>query len=269
MALSSPEPEDGDVVRSRRERVDPDFKFAFSSNGPDVKILIASSDDEKENKINNNRNDKDQEFTRLSNFLPHRFDPDDLMPKDAPILLEPHRNDLSFCSDSCNSNANDGEENLKYATLDATNMSYAPYSMCLSGVALVDVEGKIYRGSYMESTAYNSSVQPVQAVIVAYIARGGGGYERIVRAVLVEKVEGVIKQEHAARLLLLCISPKCEFKVKTIKKINKVTKSSKVKVGNYSKEVGASKNDIDVGSEELWDDILGLEVAGEDLNIVR
>ncbi|KAK8559044.1 hypothetical protein V6N12_042332 [Hibiscus sabdariffa] len=180
---------------------------------PDVKILIASSDDEKENKINNNCNDKDQEFTPLSNFLPHRFVPDDLLPKDAPLLLEPHRNGLSFCPDSCNSSTDGGEENLKYVALDAANMSYAPYSGCPSGVALVDVEGKIYKGSYMESSAYNPSVQPVQAAIMAYIARGGGGYERIVGAVLVEKAEGVIKQEHAARLLLQCISPKCEFKV--------------------------------------------------------
>ncbi|KAL4320132.1 hypothetical protein GQ457_18G012720 [Hibiscus cannabinus] len=180
---------------------------------PDVKILIASDDDdEKENKTNINCNDKDREFTPLSNFLPNRFGPDDLLPKDAPLLLEPHRNGLSFCSDSRNSNTDDGEDNLKYAALDAANMSYAPYSGCPSGVALVDVEGKIYKGSYMESAAYNPSVQPVQAAIVAYMARGGGGYERIVGAVLVEKAEGVIKQEDAARLILQCISPKCEFK---------------------------------------------------------
>ncbi|KAG4136210.1 hypothetical protein ERO13_D08G266301v2 [Gossypium hirsutum] len=93
-------------------------------------------------------------------------------------------------------------------------MSYAPYSGCPSGVALIDVEGKIYKGSYMESAAYNPSLPPVQAAIVAYVASGGGGgYERIVRAVLVEKSDAVIKQEHTARLLLQCISPKCEVKV--------------------------------------------------------
>ncbi|GMI83922.1 cytidine deaminase 1 [Hibiscus trionum] len=182
-------------------------------DAPDVKILIASSDDEKENKINNNCNEKDQEFTPLSHFLPHRFGPDDLLPKDAPLLLESHPNGLSFCSDFSRSNTEGGEENLKNAALDAANMSYAPYSGCPSGVALVDVEGKIYKGSYMESAAYNPSMAPVQAAIVAYVARGGGGYERIVGAVLVEKAEGVIKQEDAARLLLQCISPKCEFKV--------------------------------------------------------
>ncbi|KAH1105475.1 hypothetical protein J1N35_009243 [Gossypium stocksii] len=181
--------------------------FQELRGAPDVKMLITSSDDEKENKISNTCNDKDQEFTPLSHFLPHRFGPDDLLGKDAPLLLEPRRNGLSFTSDG-------GEKGeLKYAALDAANMSYAPYSGCPSGVALIDVEGKIYKGSYMESAAYNPSLPPVQAAIVAYVASGGGGgYERIVRAVLVEKSDAVIKQEHTARLLLQCISPKCEVK---------------------------------------------------------
>ncbi|XWS26709.1 hypothetical protein CRYUN_Cryun26dG0053600 [Craigia yunnanensis] len=177
---------------------------------PDVKILITSSEDEKENKINNNYYDKDQdqEFTPLSHFLPHRFGPDDLLEKDVPLLLEPHRNGLSFCSDLCNGKIN-GEDDLKYAALDAANMSHAPYSGCPSGVALVGVEGNIYKGSYMESAAYNPSLPPVQAALVACVASGGeGGYERIVGAVLVEKADAVIKQEHSARLLLQCISPK-------------------------------------------------------------
>ncbi|PPR80264.1 hypothetical protein GOBAR_AA40456 [Gossypium barbadense] len=182
--------------------------FQELRGAPDVKMLITSSDDEKENKISNTCNDKDQEFTPLSHFLPHRFGPDDLLGKDAPLLLEPRRNGLSFTSDG-------GEyDELKHAALDAANMSYAPYSGCPSGVALIDVEGKIYKGSYMESAAYNPSLPPVQAAIVAYVATGGGGgYERIVRAVLVEKSDAVIKQEHTARLLLQCISPKCEVKV--------------------------------------------------------
>lgn len=97
--------------------------------------------------------------------------------------------------------------------LEAANNSHAPYSGCPSGVALMDCEGKVYRGSYVESAAYNPSLLPVQAALVAYIAGGGGGYERIVAAALVEK-EGVkVIQEDTARLLLKKISPKCEFRV--------------------------------------------------------
>lgn len=66
----------------------------------------------------------------------------------------------------------------------------------------------------MESAAYNPSMGPVQAALVAYVAGGdGGGYEKIVAAVLVEKDGVEVKQEHTARLLLQMISPKCEFRV--------------------------------------------------------
>ncbi|TYJ02390.1 hypothetical protein E1A91_A13G225600v1 [Gossypium mustelinum] len=180
----------------------------------DVNILITATEKENENKTINNRNDKDMQFAPLSHFLPHRFGPDDLLEKDVPLLLEPHRNGLSFCSDTRNGEINGDGDNSKYAALEAANASHAPYSGCPSGVALVDVEGKIYKGSYMESAAYNPSLPPVQAALVAYVASGGGGgYERIVTAVLVEKADAVIKQEHTAKLLLQCISPKCEFKV--------------------------------------------------------
>lgn len=133
------------------------------------------------------------------------------------MLLEPHHNKLSFLSDTqiklCNGVCAVGGE-LRYAALEAANSSHAPYSGCPSGVALVDCEGKVYTGSYMESAAFNPSMGPVQAALVAYVANGdGGGYERIVGAVLVEKEEAVVKQEQTARLLLQAISPKCEFKV--------------------------------------------------------
>ncbi|GMI82670.1 hypothetical protein HRI_001936300 [Hibiscus trionum] len=51
-------------------------------------------------------------------------------------------------------------------------------------------------------------------------------------------------------------------------KINEVAKSSKGKVGEYSKETDDSDDDIDVEIEELGDDVLNLEAAGEGLNAV-
>ncbi|GLT47831.1 hypothetical protein SLA2020_214930 [Shorea laevis] len=178
---------------------------------PDINILIISSQNE-----NNNGNPKgdmanSKEFNPLSHYLPERFGPDDLLGKDVPLLLESHDNALSFSEFA---NGEITGKDLKYAALNAANMSHAPYSGCPSGVALVDVEGKVYKGSYMESAAYNPSLGPVQAAIVAYVANGGGGgYEKIVGAVLVEKADALIKQEHTARLLLQCISPNCELKV--------------------------------------------------------
>ncbi|CAI0628340.1 unnamed protein product [Linum tenue] len=161
---------------------------------PGIRILI--TDD------NNNRRYQD-----LSTILPHRFGPDDLLSKDVPLILERHNNDLALVIPPLE------EEDLKLEALEAANRSHAPYSKCPSGVALMDCEGKVYRGSYMESAAYNPSLGPVQAAIVAYIVGGGAGYERIVAAALVEK-EGVpVMQEATARLLLATVAPKCELKV--------------------------------------------------------
>lgn len=101
---------------------------------------------------------------------------------------------------------------MKLAALEAANKSHAPYSGSPSGVALVDSDGGIYKGSYMESAAYNPSMGPVQAALVSYVAYGGGGdYRGIVGAVLVEKEGAVVKQEETAKLLLKSISPECQF----------------------------------------------------------
>lgn len=160
-------------------------------------------------------------FTPLSHFLPHRFGPENLLSKHLPFLLEPHHNGLSFLTNSQPNGltttaaaANANLDSLRYAALDAANKSHAPYSGCPSGVALVDADGNIHKGSYAESAAYNPSIGPAQAALVAYIANGGGrGYENIVAAVLVEMESAIVKQEHAARLLFQTISPRCEFKV--------------------------------------------------------
>lgn len=102
---------------------------------------------------------------------------------------------------------------MREAALEAANNAHAPYSGCPSAVALMDCEGKVYRGSYIESAAYNPSLGPVQAALVAYVAGEGGGYEKIVGSVLVEKEGAKVRQEDTARLLLKAVSPECEFRV--------------------------------------------------------
>ncbi|XP_060188691.1 cytidine deaminase 1-like [Lycium barbarum] len=112
-----------------------------------------------------------------------------------------------------NGSDKNGSTLLRIAASEAANDSHAPYSGCPSGVALMDCEGKIYRGSYVESAAYNPSLGPVQAALVAFVARGGGGYEQIVAAALVEKEGAKVRQEDTARLFLKLVSPKCDLKV--------------------------------------------------------
>lgn len=194
--------------------------------------------------------DKSIPFKPLSEFLPSPFGPSDLLDEDSPLLLEPHNNCLCLKS-TLATNANDDpskirpnlcngetekslnfDENgkisngfceryeekneillLKTAALEAANNAHAPYSGCPSGVALMDCDGKVYRGSYSESAAYNPSLGPLQGALVAYIAGGGGGYERIVAAALVEMENPIVSQEDAAKLLLKKISPNCKFRV--------------------------------------------------------
>ncbi|XP_010269027.1 PREDICTED: cytidine deaminase 1-like [Nelumbo nucifera] len=183
----------------------------------DINILVTSTENEGDNR-------EDVAFRPMSHFLPQRFGPDDLLNKDVPLLLEPHHNGLTFSDDhdEINGEANRCYSNdsvvadynkLKYAALEAANKSHAPYSGCPSGVALMDMEGKIYKGSYAESAAYNPSLGPVQAALVVYVAAGGGGYEKIVAGALVEKEGAVVGQEGTARLLLQSVSPRCDFVV--------------------------------------------------------
>lgn len=180
---------------------------------------------------------KPPNFMPLLKFLPNPFGPHDLLDQETPLLLEQHNNglDLLHLDDSCtdidseiltngnddsgrlsNGNCEKHEKNeylLREAALEAANNAHAPYSGCPSGVALMDCEGKVYKGSYVESAAYNPSLGPVQAALVAFVARGGGDYDRIVAAALVENKSAKVRQEDTARMLLKVISSKCEFRV--------------------------------------------------------
>lgn len=167
------------------------------------------------------------DYKPISSILPIPFGPYDLLDQETPLILEKHDNLLSLRDDKLiiqNENKLDlpngyhdliekNENTLKTAALAAARGSHSPYSGCPSGVALMDCEGKVYKGSYMESAAYNPSVMPVQAALVAYMVAGGGGYERIVAAMLVEKEAVAVRQEETARLMLKCIAPKCELRV--------------------------------------------------------
>ncbi|WVZ24448.1 hypothetical protein V8G54_002992 [Vigna mungo] len=155
----------------------------------DVNILITS--------------DETPQFTPLSHFLPHQFGPHDLLSPDTPLLLETHHNALTFLSNQTN-------DKLKNVALEAANKSHAPYTASPSGVALLDCYGNLHKGSYLESAAFNPSLGPVQAALIAFVT-AGGDFDDIVDAVLVEKEDAAVKQEQTARLLLHSISPDCNF----------------------------------------------------------
>lgn len=153
-------------------------------------------------------------YKSLLSLLPNPFGPCDLLDQETPLILENHKNGLCLVENESLANGFGQDcEKLRFLALEAANASHAPYSHCPSGVALMDVNGKFYKGCYMESAAYNPSLGPVQAALVAFIASGGGGYDEIVAAVVVEKEEAVVRQEDTARLLLRMVSPNCDFRV--------------------------------------------------------
>ncbi|PKA55887.1 cytidine deaminase [Apostasia shenzhenica] len=164
------------------------------------------------------------EYRPLSYFLPNPFGPSDLLKEDVPLLLESHCNYLieeGEKEEEICKGLGEMEERLRAAALMAAREAHAPYSGCPSGFALADGKGRVYAGAYMESAAYNPSLGPVQAAIVAYMvaggSRGGGGEggvgEGLVAAVLAEKEHAAVSQETTARVLLAAVAPKARFSV--------------------------------------------------------
>lgn len=167
---------------------------------PKIKILLTDP------------NGDNVSFVSLENLLPRRLSPDSLLPENVPRILEPRYNGLTLSDPDVPYRYS----NLKPVSLASANRSYAPYSKCPSGVALVDRQGNVYRGWYMESVAYNPSLGPVQEALVHYMICGGGGdggFKEIIGEVLVEKKDAEVRQEQTARMLLETIAPNCDFKV--------------------------------------------------------
>lgn len=170
-------------------------------------------------------------FRPLSSFLPRPFGPPDLLHKDHPLLLEPHDNKIAVLDDDddgeeeaeaagrgriCNGIGGGVEKQLKAAAEKAARAAHAPYSKCPAGFAVVDGKGRVYAGSYEESAAYNPSLGPVQAAVVAYVAAGGAGAGEacgFVAAALVEAEGAAVSHEGTARIFLAAVAPQAHLKV--------------------------------------------------------
>jgi len=48
---------------------------------------------------------------------------------------------------------------------------YAPYTECVSGVAIITSDGKVYSGGYVESAAFNPSLTPFHAAWAAAVCK--------------------------------------------------------------------------------------------------
>lgn len=123
---------------------------------------------------------------RLAQLLPARFGPLDLLEADSePLLLQPQDRSLSWEPSAVQALAGNGgggsscHAAAAQAALAAARQSYAPYSRCYSGAAVVTASGQVYSGSYLESAAYNPGLHPLQAALVAAVKDGLPSYQQV------------------------------------------------------------------------------------------
>lgn len=133
----------------------------------------------------------------LPDFLPQAFGPDDLGIEAR--LLSPQAHDLWFeASDDC-----------AKAALDAANASYAPYSGCPAGLGIELLDGRVFAGRLAENAAYSPTQGPIEATL-ALVTLGGGQWEEMARAILVQR-PGVIDHTAETLAVLDAIAPRCEL----------------------------------------------------------
>ncbi|RLM91944.1 cytidine deaminase 1-like [Panicum miliaceum] len=155
------------------------------------------------------------EWRTVASLLLRPFGPHDLLPEDVPLVLEPHDNPLGDPVPAVANGfaAGDLEARLREAAEAAARASHAPYSECPSGFAVADGDGRIYAGGCLESAAYNPTLGPVQAAIIAMVAAGGGPAGDVVAAALVEKERAAVAQETTARIFLDAVAPHASLHV--------------------------------------------------------
>ncbi|KAJ1285086.1 hypothetical protein BS78_03G254500 [Paspalum vaginatum] len=158
------------------------------------------------------------EWRTVASLLLRPFGPHDLLPENVPLVLEPHDNALGdpVAAPAAAANGFAGDDlraRLREAAEAAARAGHAPYSECPSGFAVADGVGRIYAGGCLESAAYNPTLGPVQAAIIAMVAAGGGPAGDVVAAALVEKERAAVAQEATARVFLDAVAPHASLHV--------------------------------------------------------
>ncbi|CAL8468160.1 g7699 [Coccomyxa elongata] len=151
----------------------------------------------------------------LDDILVDKFCPSDLIePGTTPLLLEPQRNNVCLAEDfSATAASSVVTQEAVHAAVDAAVQSYAPYSRCPAGLALVTTSGRVYGGGVIESCAYNPTLNPLQSAYIAFAAAGEGEFSQVCGAVLVELPGSAVSHEHSTRTALATIAPGAELTV--------------------------------------------------------
>ena len=131
--------------------------------------------------------------TTLTDLLPGAFGPKELG-VDGGLLSVPRRN-FQWLKEPAS------HDQSAIAALQAAAVSYAPYTQAFAGAALTTRAGSTYSGPYLENAAFNPSLSPLQAAMVAARA-GGAAIEEVAAATLVQVSHSRIDHAAAARLVL-------------------------------------------------------------------
>jgi cytidine deaminase len=133
----------------------------------------------------------------LAELLPQAFGPTELGRTPQLLRAGPHGLTLESAS----------EDPLVALALAAADRSSAPYSGAFAGVAVSTDDGRSFAGAVAESVAYNPTLAPMQAALIA-AHHGGALLERIERAVLVELDHSQVTQFEGAKAVLACVAPR-------------------------------------------------------------
>lgn len=139
----------------------------------------------------------DREPTNLDALLPDAFGPKQLGRE--PQFFRAEARALTWVETPANP--------LAALALQAASRSSAPYTGALAAVALETSDGRRYVGSLAESAAYNPTLAPMQAALIAAY-HGGATLESIRSAVLVEIEGAAISQFESASAVLESVAPK-------------------------------------------------------------
>lgn len=135
-------------------------------------------------------NDKPAES--FSTLLPQPFGPEELDINER-LMMAVNNSLITTHNDS-----------LVRQAFQAANNSYSPYTNSPSGISL-QTSTNIYRGSYAENCAYNPSLSPLQAALIA-LNLAGDNINDITRGVLVESNSTLVSQYQTSFNLLKIIS---------------------------------------------------------------
>lgn len=157
----------------------------------------------------------------LCDLLPHSFGPLDLTHDESlPLMLEERHNGLRFVPGSTpEANENELDAAAAALALAEANVAYAPYSASPAGLALVDDDGVIHAGRSVESAAYNPTMSPLHAALVAAVGSAGmgdangGEWGRIESATLVEMSGAPVQYAGTVALILKTIAPRARLNV--------------------------------------------------------